>query len=149
MPRYAVLIVGIICLAGLATWWLVSDNYVDEPKRPERAEPTQADRIIQFCTIPVNRANPLCSVDPDDPEAVDKAVRDAVERRTDSERIIERQSDDDDDGSNTNIVIPRENPPQSSTPSPTPEPTSEAPPILPIEIPEVPEPNLPELPLLP
>lgn len=147
MPRYAVLIVGIICLAGLATWWLVSDNYVDEPK--PKAEPTQADRIIQFCTVRANRANPLCSVDPKDPEQVEQAVKDAVERRTDSERIIERLTDDDDDSSDTNIVIPRDNPPSSSAPSPSPEP---APPLVPIEIPEIPNPPdipIPDLPLIP
>lgn len=143
MPRFVVLIVGIVALAGLATWWLVSDNYVDEPKRPERAEPTQADRIIEFCTIPANRTNPLCSINPKDPEQVDEAVRDAVERR-----IIERQSDDDDDSSDTNIVIPRDNDDDPSLPSPTPSPEP-APPLVPIEIPEVPEVPVPELPLLP
>lgn len=140
---------------GLGLWWYLDDD-------PEPREPSEAEKIIEFCSDLAHKANPLCTVEnPEDPEAVRDAVQDAIERQTIGPQIIERETirdRDDDDGSDSrpqvNVTVPRDKP--QSTPTlppprrPTPAPTTTQPPLV-IEIPEVPAPNLPDvgLPLLP
>jgi hypothetical protein len=155
MRRFAVLVVGVVALSVGA--WYVNDEYVEPEPLPRPTAtmtpppPSQADRLMAFCDKAANRANALCKVDPNDPEAVKDAVERIVEQA--SPRIIERDSDDDDDDNppDVNVVVPRS---ESSTqqPQPTSEPTP-APPQLPIEIPQIPAmpvevPDIP-LPLLP
>lgn len=154
MRRFALLIVGILALS--VTAWYVNDEFAEpEPKpRPTPTSsptPSQADRLMAFCDKPANKANALCKVDPNDPEA----VRDAVERiveQAPSTRIIEREVDDDDEAPDVNVSVPQQSP-QTTTPSPTPSATTR-PPLVPIEIPALPTPpplEVPDLglPLLP
>jgi hypothetical protein len=153
--RFAVLVAGVVALSVGA--WYVNDELTApelKPRPSATATPppsSQADRLMAFCDKAANRANPLCKVDPNDPEA----VRDAVERiveQAPSTRIIEREVDDDDEAPDVNVSVPQQSP-QTTTPSPTPSATTR-PPLVPIEIPALPTPpplEVPDLglPLLP
>lgn len=152
MRRLALLLAGIVAFCALVTWGLVND---EEPEKP-----TEADKIIEFCSKPDNADAPLCTVDPGDSNAVEQVIEDAIERQTtgpqiiDRERTIERVEDDDDDPPRVRTVTPRPSPaPTRQAPrTPAPSPTTR-PPLSPdIEIPNVPDvPEIPDvgLPLLP
>jgi hypothetical protein len=137
MRRYVALLVGIVAVCGLATWWLIADDQPD-PARPPA--PTQAEQIIKFCSKPAHKQSPLCSIDPADEDAVGDAVERIIDRQTTGPTIIERRTndDDDDDRDSQVIVVPSSRPPASSAPRPTPAPTTQPPARLPIELPEVP-----------
>lgn len=144
MIRYGLLLTGVVALSWV--WWAVGRQSALEPAR---REPSQAERIIEYCSVTINRNSPLCRVpDPTDTAQVEDAVREVVR---DSPRVIERETvreGDDDDDSETIIVTPRQTsqprPSSPTVPRPTQAPTTR-PPLLPdVEIPDVP--NLQEPP---
>lgn len=145
---------GLVVISGLS-WSAGQRDAQDEVNR----EPSQAERIMEFCREKGNADSPLCSVDPEDDEAVTDAVRDAIARQTSGPQIIERDreivrgTDDDDDDAPPRVEV---NVPASGSstqqPSPTPAPTTRPPMIPEVNIPEVPDvPEIPNLglPLLP
>lgn len=116
---------------------------------PEVRQPTEADRIISFCSQAVNKASPLCRVDPEAPEDVRGAVREIVERQ--SPQIIERREtireDKDDDEAAPPEIEVNVPPPSAAPQQPSPTPTRTQRPLLPeVEVPELPELGLPLLP---
>lgn len=114
---------------------------------PEVRQPTEADRIISFCSQAVNKASPLCRVDPEAPEDVRGAVREIVERQI--PQIIERREtirEDDDEAAPPEIEV-NVPPPSAAPQQPSPTPTRTQRPLLPeVEVPELPELGLPLLP---
>lgn len=155
MIRTGILVfVGLVILSAVA--WSAGYNSV-EVEPPTKRQPTEAERIIAYCSDADHKTSPLCSVDPDDSDAVRDAVRDAVARQQsgpqiiERERITERDSDEDDDqpAPRVTVVVPRQ--PATTPPRPAPTRTPTRPPMIPeIRAPELPVevPNL-NLPLLP
>lgn len=147
MIRYGLLLTAVVALSWV--WWTVG-RHTAEP--PEPREPTQAERIIEYCSVPVNRSSPLCSVkDPTDDEAVEDAVRDIVEQPRVIERETVRERDNDSDDDPAVVVVPDDDdsePAPSRTNPPAPAPTTR-PPLAPdLKLSEVNPPNL-DFPLLP
>jgi hypothetical protein len=153
--RFVVLVAGVLALS-VAAWYVNSEPDVEpEPRPPTAAKPTpsQADRLMAFCGKAANRTNPLCKVDPNDPEAVKDAVERIVQQ---APQVIERErlvrDDEDDDGDESpdvNVIMPRPSP--AATRRPTPTRTTEPPPLVPIEIPQIPatpDVVIPDLPVL-
>lgn len=134
VARFGVLVVGVIVLSVL--WWWARTN---EPT--EVREPSQAERIIEYCSVTINRSSPLCHIpDPTNTAEVEDTVREIIR---DNPRVVERvrEGDDDDDSSDTRvIVVPTQTPrprPARTTPPP---PATTRPPLSPdIEIPNPPD----------
>lgn len=135
MPRFALLIAGIVALCALATWWLVTEHTATERPTPRESAPAERD--------------------PSDPDAVGDAVEDNLKRQTTGPQIIERErvaeGDDDDDSGrpDVRVIVPSTAPtrPQST---PTPASTTRPPIVRDIEIPELPDlPATPEVPVVP
>ena len=147
MRRFALLVLGVVALVVGSLY--VRHLVTDEPA-PEPSPPSQVDKVITFCSVPANRDNPLCKVDPHDPDAVRDAVRDAIARQTQGPQVIEREritdrvgdhsdSDSDSDARNTRVIPPPPSPARTQTPRPTPRPTTQRPPLMPdLQIPELP-----------
>lgn len=146
MIRWGLAVVGALVLLVVVAWSAGWDSAERPEPKPTTREPTQAERIIEFCSRPASRGSVLCKVDPEDEEAVEEATRRILEQRTTGPQIIEREireNDDDDDAPapRVTVVVPRQ-----PTSQPTPAQTTR-PPLVP-DIPEMaPVPKLPESPL--
>jgi hypothetical protein len=143
--RYALLVVGVVALSGLS-WWAVDQTEPEPAPRP--TPPSQVDTLIAFCAKPGRDDNPLCKVDPSDPEAVDRAIREAVpgSRIIERERLVEGDDDDEQRAPDVRVIVPTARPTsRPSTPAPT---QTTRPPLAEIpELPVVPEVEVPDLPL--
>lgn len=144
---------GLVLLSVVA--WNAGQDSVDLPRR----QPTEAERIIAFCSETEHEKSPLCQVEAEDPDAVRDAVRDIVQQQPPSARVIERErevirenEDDDDESPRVEVRMPETTTPQQQQPTPT---QTTPPSLLPglsiPKIPEMPEINSPNLglPLLP
>lgn len=146
---------GLVILVGLSALiagsWSAGRNSVETKPRT----PTEAERIIAFCSDKANQRSPLCAVkDPEDSDSVRDAVRDVIERQTTGPRVIERretirEGDDDAPAPRVTVVVPRQTSPPART-TPTPARTTPPPALIPEVVPEIPikVPNM-GLPLLP
>lgn len=151
MTRWVVAVLAAVFTLAVVAWSVGWNAH--EPK-PQRRQVTEAERIIAYCSQTVHKDSPLCRVDAEDPEQVEDAVRDIIDRRTTGPQIIEReretvrQSDDDDDtgpAPQVTVIQPSQEPAQSPSAAAT------RPPMQ-LDIPDLPDvPDLGDvqLPLLP
>lgn len=146
MTRWVVAVLAAVFTLAVVAWSVGWNAH--EPKTPRR-QVTEAERIITYCNHPDHESSPLCRVDAEDPEQVEDAVRDIIDRPQIIERereTVRQESDDDDDtgpAPQVTVIQPSQ--------APAPSPSATRPPMQ-LDIPDIPDvPDLGDvqLPLLP